>query len=897
MLITSISVEGIGRFASAARVDGFGSGVNVLAAGNEVGKSTLFKAIRTCLFCRHDSKTQEIRDLGSDDSQLPATIELAFEHDGKRYVIKKSFLRSPSAVLTEDGREIARFAEADKAVWDILGISPGSGRSIDEGAFGLLWVGQGSSFMAPVPGTGASSLLNAAIESEVGALVGGERARRAIDQINAELRRNLTESERSPRSDGPLAREQDNLEHWRDAEAESIAKLNALEQQFAELTQRRRRHRQITDPAEIAQMTQELTDARNSLREAEAAEQEIRRLEAESDAAKRALEGAAQRLHQHREVASRIDSSRRLEANLAKSLPEHLSQEQEARATLARTEEQRANAEGEAKALAIKEQHLERMAGALLRASRKIELARRLKSLEETAKNLTDIDAQLSELRIKPKTVEDLDELDRQIAALDAQLSAAAATLAVEVKPAGFGHVRVGSLRAKGSHAAPVLAPTKVTVGDLAVVTVTPAVHPRQEKRQTLDADRTALLKATGVPSTAEAHALLARRRDLENSRRGILAELKGLKAGDDPAAACVEVKSALAQIEAAIAAALAATGRTALPNEAAIDAERLEHEQKRNVLEARRASIDAAREEQQEAVESAVAERTGAETKLEMIRKSIAEDLALCPDADRAARNAAIVAEVTACEVAQQTKAATLAAVRATAPDAAEIERRKLRSERLEQAFDNHNAELMQLERDVGRLSGQIQAAGGDGVGEAHAAAEEQRVLAERECARIEERIATLKLLRDTVAGCLAEGRERYYEPVRRHLRPYLNDLFPGAELELGDGFTITGMKRSRSESFKRLSGGTQEQIAVLVRLAMGTLLAERGGNVPIILDDALVYCDDDRINLMFDALSRAGKHQQIIVLTCRLRSFGPLGGHTLRIRAAPEAEVVLDA
>jgi uncharacterized protein YhaN len=217
---------------------------------------------------------------------------------------------------------------------------------------------------------------------------------------------------------------------------------------------------------------------------------------------------------------------------------------------------------------------------------------------------------------------------------------------------------------------------------------------------------------------------------------------------------------------------------------------------------------------------------------------------------------------------------------------DAAEIERRELRCKRLEQARENHNAELMQLERDIGRLMGQIQTAGGDGVGEAHAAAQEQRVLAEREHARIQERIVTLQLLRDTVSGCLAEGRERYYEPVRRHLHPYLNDLFPGAEIELGDGFTITGMKRLRSENFKRLSGGTQEQIAVLVRLAMGTLLAERGGNVPIILDDALVYCDDDRINLMFDALSRAGKHQQIIVLTCRLRTFAPLGGHTLRVQ-----------
>jgi uncharacterized protein YhaN len=61
------------------------------------------------------------------------------------------------------------------------------------------------------------------------------------------------------------------------------------------------------------------------------------------------------------------------------------------------------------------------------------------------------------------------------------------------------------------------------------------------------------------------------------------------------------------------------------------------------------------------------------------------------------------------------------------------------------------------------------------------------------------------------------------------------------------------------------------QERIAVRMRLAMETPLAERGGNLPIILDDALVYCDDGRINMMFDALSRAGKHQEIIVLTCR--------------------------
>ena len=105
------------------------------------------------------------------------------------------------------------------------------------------------------------------------------------------------------------------------------------------------------------------------------------------------------------------------------------------------------------------------------------------------------------------------------------------------------------------------------------------------------------------------------------------------------------------------------------------------------------------------------------------------------------------------------------------------------------------------------------------------------------------------------------------------------------GAHIVLRQAFAITGIKRDRIETFSRLSDGTQEQIAVLVRLAMASMLAERGQTVPVILDDALVYCDDDRIKRMFDALSRAGKRQQVIVLTCRLRTFAPLGGHSLRV------------
>jgi uncharacterized protein YhaN len=96
-----------------------------------------------------------------------------------------------------------------------------------------------------------------------------------------------------------------------------------------------------------------------------------------------------------------------------------------------------------------------------------------------------------------------------------------------------------------------------------------------------------------------------------------------------------------------------------------------------------------------------------------------------------------------------------------------------------------------------------------------------------------------------------------------------------------------VSGLTRTGSEDFDRLSGGTREQIAVLVRLAMAALLAERGRAAPVILDDALVYCDDERIEQMFIALNRAGQNQQVIVLTCRARAFQTLGGRPLRLVA----------
>ena len=142
------------------------------------------------------------------------------------------------------------------------------------------------------------------------------------------------------------------------------------------------------------------------------------------------------------------------------------------------------------------------------------------------------------------------------------------------------------------------------------------------------------------------------------------------------------------------------------------------------------------------------------------------------------------------------------------------------------------------------------------------------------------------LTLLRVTLAEAERGARERYVQPIVRRITPYLQGLFPGVEVSCGDHLQVTGLTRGQGhEEIDRLSDGTREQVAVLLRLAYADLLAERGKPAMLILDDALAYSDHERLEQMFDVLTRAAKRTQILVLTCRSAAFGRLGGNSLRL------------
>lgn len=898
MQLTRIMVEGVGRFGTAVEVAGLGEGVNILSADNEAGKSTLFRALRTCLFERHRTRGSSVAALATEGLSLPVTIALSFNHEGHSYDLHKSFLKSPSARLSRNGVLLARDSEADEQVWELLGITPGTSRLPDEAAFGLLWVGQCQSLIAPAPSEAATATLNQAIQDEVGSLVGGERARLLLAELRDTLGKTLTEKGKA-RAGSPLGQAQQQLLELEEACRQTEERLQALEQQLTARAAKQADRLRLTDPVLTEQLRNDLENARRDLKAGEDAQTRLSQYEATENTARSTLERASEDLRIHEERASRIDQDRVREQSVNARLTPLEAETAGIRNTLSAL-----NAEREALLMreterSRREKQLKALETAHSRQAERETMLRRRAALKALGERLTTNEAALAGNAATAKAIADLNRIEHELAMAEARREAAAPQVSITLADKGKGRVFLNDVALPDSASHPVIDALAIRIDDLATITITPPTAQTAQGDAALAAARTALqglLDATRSPTAAALRQAHAQRLQLEAEAATLRTEAATwLESGATTALLHAEIArldTALARISTAISDALAQAELEALPSTDHI-AQQLQalqtgHENDhalQRTLGTRIAAQHALLTEQADTRGQLVG-------MLAEIRSRLAGDLAVLPDSERASRHAALMQTLETARTAHHAAAAALEGQRRLTPGPDDLERHRIRMARMDSALRNNREALERTERDIAHLDGQIQSAGGDGLGEKLETLRNERDITRQNAEQLQERAATLQLLLDTVQGCYDEHRERLNAPLRRHLHPFLNDVFPTAELELGDGFSIAGLRRSGSEAenFRILSTGTQEQIAVIVRLAMGSMLAGRGHKVPIVLDDALAYSDDSRIEQMFDALNRAGQQQQVIVLTCRSRAFAALGGRPLRITPVTE-------
>ncbi len=890
MKITNITVEGVEKFGARSEIVGLGPGVNILAAGNEAGKSTLFRAVRACLFERHNTKNEVIRNLATDGLSLPITVALGFEHGDQDYRVTKSFMKSPAASLMRGSTELARGREADEMVWELLGIAPGVGRMVDEAAFGILWVEQGKSIRVPEPSEAATTALNTAIQAEVGNLVGGERARLVLAALKGELAQLVTDTGR-PKAGGALAEATDHLDTLQRELANAETRLSILDHQLVDLAAKQSERGRLGDPALLSKMTTDLESARQDLKSGDEAAALLSQFETAEQRSKAGFDSAERHLIDLRDRRTRIDEDRKRATEFREALTPLDIQEQAARGMIQQARVEIVALDTQAEKEEAQELNLQRVATAVARNDARASLAHQQRGLEELGERLVKNGAALANNRATAAVTASLEAAERELSLLIARIEAAAPEVAIELGVIGTGLVSIGETPLVDNVVQAAINPLTIKVRDIATITVSPrsaTSSTDRKKRQEAQKILSKLIEDAGVASASELRAARARRQALEEEAVRLQAEINAFGIKDKSPALTIErIKTEIEEIDALVMAALAKTKLDTLPTTEELAVRQNGLRQNREEARRKRQTLDG-KIEAQNAILSNVADIRGRlGGTLTEIQNRLDGDLAILPDAERAR----IIADAEAAEAGARDdyriKAAALEAQRQKAPLQEEMERRRFRIDRLQSALESQKSRLGSLDKEIANLEGQIQNAGGDGLGEKVEALRQERDLTHREIEKHNARIGASLLLKETIEACYKEQRDRLHAPLRRHLQPFLNDVFPAAELELGDGFAVAGIKRTgpTAETFERLSAGTQEQIAVLVRLAMGAMICERGQPVPIILDDALVFSDDDRIEHMFDAIIRAGQKQQVIVLTCRTRAFAALGGRQLSI------------
>ncbi|AOW49359.1 AAA family ATPase [Acetobacter ascendens] len=892
MILTDIQLECVRRFASPVRLEGLGKGLNVLAAPNEAGKSTLLMALRAALTLRHGSKAQPVKDMQPYGGGAPH-IGVGFEWSGKPCWLEKRFMKGAFARL-ELGQERFDGDTAEEHLNALLELEK-NGKSEATGLWNALLVRQGESFAAPILNNAGRSSIQNCLEQGVQEVTGIAAAGALLERVKARLGQLQTAA-----TGRPTGRYKQLLDDQAKA-AEDLknlhAKRAALEEDLVLLEQARRMLREQENPERQKQEEQELHKLR-------AVRDRLRNLDAEEKAAQARKAAALQQLQNIRDEEERRKKHRaecaRLEQLIAASTQElaELAEHEKVanlRYQVAQAECQKAVQQHQVRRAILhhimQQREVQHMDEALLRQREN------LKHVQESFSQIEQAQAAFDALPMNETKIQRVRKAAQKVATLEQQLQAQATVLEMDLLPQAQQRVVLnGNACASGKSL--LHAPTELQIEGIGRFIITPSVGgdtvELQQALQTAQAALTDLLQQAGCLNVEEAEQHYEKRclaeRQLKEAKAVFAATVPNKK-GANPDQVLLELRHDLAREEAAytqkkqtLAQNLASQIGSAdecdlncLPDEA------VQQEQEAAL------TVDQAREKERDAQQVLITAKTALD-KAKAVQQQqeaglarVQRELALWqerePDAALAQRAQSCLQEQEAaqaalehCEQARQ-KERPLAVVESG------IQRR-------EQAQKTDGETIARLREDIRERETRVRGAEGEGLDERIAEADRLQQRLNMEVAACTRDRAALVLLDQVLSKAEQEQTARYMGPLVKTMQPAFSALFPGAELEMDADFGVAALSRNQREDVADLSDGTREQIAVLVRLGFAEMLHARGVPAILVLDDALSFADSMRLERLFDVLAEAATRFQILILTCHAELFAPLRGRMLSLR-----------
>jgi len=892
MKLRALAVNQFKKFTTPMRLEGIGDGLNVVVGPNEMGKSTLLDALRAALFEKHGSKAQPIKDLQNDRNEAAPVVALSFELDDGVYRIAKRFVKKPYARLhCPDGRALEGDA-AEETLRGLLGFDePGKKGAQAEalGMWNVLWVQQGQSFDAPALPDSARSSLHGALQAEVGDVLGGRRGRE-LPQVIDKQYHELVTSTGKPRGEYKAL----------------IKEVETLQQELEDLHGRRRELSRTLEKLEDAQAKLERLAAGDrdqadqaELEAARERQRQLRELQARIDAAaselelrQRNLERAEQAQADRSGLKGAIASQQQAVEDARVLLDETRRQETMARSRLG---ELRAGVQQAETDVTQADEGVSRMRRTLAAAQRqaRIEgLQAQHGKAQGAADRQRDARQAAAAILVTDPAIEAIHNASRELETVTHRLTAAATRISFDMPEESRLDIEIdGEPLAGGRDAIQAVEATTITIPGRGRILVEPAIQGRDQLRGAQRQARATLnekLETAGAASIADAEDQYARRGKLlqEAELAGQEAELHAPATDEHPAGA-EALGDFIESQRQILARELEELGATSLPGAREAEDALRAAQDKAETARGNRDKAGAELAGPQETLSRLQAELGTVQTRfedgqarLDKLRGELAQAEAEYPDeslaaAIEAAQTAMAQQEKTLGELREQRSGETLAQLEA-------------RIERLEKAQRDRQEKRKSLEVEISGLKSRIEAFEGSGLDELIERTERELALARERHHRVEREARVLELLLSTLQAAERQAKEKYLSPVLNRVRPYLRFLFPGADIRVDEDLRITGVVRDNGyeEHFGHLSMGTREQIAVLVRLAFAELLVEQGHPATVVLDDALVFSDDQRIACMFDILTQAARNVQIIILTCREQLFEDLGGEPLTLQ-----------
>ena len=900
MKLRSLALNQFKKFTAPMRLDGINDGLNVVVGPNEMGKSTLLNALRAVLFEKYSSKAHPITALQNDRNQAGPVVELAFDLDDGLYRITKRFIKKPYARLScPDGRTLEGDA-AEEALRNLLVFDePGKMGAKPEtlGMWNVLWVQQGQSIGALDLPESARSNLHGALESEVGTVLGGRRGRALPVAIEKQLGELVT-SNSKPRGT------------YRDL----IEDTDALRNELEGLRERRQELAQTLDDLEEAQETlarlsvgdrdhadqKELADARK--RHSLLAELEARIEAAASDLElkRRNLEQAGQTQAERSRLREAITSEEEVVETGRKRLDEVRQQEKEARKQLdALRAGVRVAEKGITKADEVVSRQ-RRTLGAVERQGRIRELEARREKAQTAEKCQREAQQSAAAILITDESIKEIRSAAKEWETIESRLSAAATRIIFDMAPEGLSGIEIdGQPLTAEQQSVQAVEPTMIAIPNRGRITIEPAIKDRDKllrQQREAKAKLKEALQAGGSKTLNDAEDQYTKRQKLlqEADIARQEADLHA-PAADDRDAGAQALVDHIEGLQQILKREMGELGLEELP--AHHEADTILRTTQEQAEEARLA-VDIARaalsgpegtlSELQTDLGTVKARYDDSKERLKKLQQQLAE--AEAAHADDELQAAVRMART---EVSDQESAVTDLQAQRTDETLPQLEARVAR---LGKAIQDRRDTRSNLREKLAGLRSHVDALEGAGLDEAIGRKARDLELREEERRRSEREVQVLSLLLSTLRAAEQEAKQRYLSPVLNRVRPYLQLLFPSAEITIDENLHIVGVLREPGyqEAFHHLSMGTQEQIAILIRLAFAEMLVEQGHPATVVLDDALVFSDDHRMSRMFDILNMAARNVQVIILTCRGQLFEELGGHQLSLQPGSAEELV---